>query len=225
MADGCYEVEQLAEIAVLSEGDARRAHLTHCPRCRARLAEYESFLRFPSEVAGADVQDADRRLAEVLATEIASRARCSDASFLGRIAARVSLPRSYRAWGVAAVVVIAGVITLSLLGRHSGERVLRGHAPASGTSAVTLLAPEKMADQIVLRWRKQSQADAYIIRLYHADLTDLARFGPIIDTVLVLHAGEVAGLAPADAVLGWSVSALRGGDEIAASPIDPLRVP
>ena len=59
----CPAVETLAELAALPPGDPRRRHLDTCPRCQARLATYEEFLRAEPAGSGPRVDAALARLA------------------------------------------------------------------------------------------------------------------------------------------------------------------
>ncbi len=65
MTPDCIPDEALAAFVAPGARDARREHLAGCPRCRARLASYLSFLQ-AEDVAGADPDDAGARLAALL---------------------------------------------------------------------------------------------------------------------------------------------------------------
>ncbi|MCB9513646.1 MAG: hypothetical protein H6694_04950 [Candidatus Latescibacteria bacterium] len=62
MADSCPTVEVLADLAALPADDPRRRHVQDCPRCRARLLDYQDFLAGGAPVSAASLEDALDRL-------------------------------------------------------------------------------------------------------------------------------------------------------------------
>jgi len=91
MTPDCIPDESLAALVAPAARDGMRVHLAHCPRCRARLASFLSFLE-AEDVAGADPDDADARLAAVLRRRQPAGGACRGL----RWAARLAAPRSPR---------------------------------------------------------------------------------------------------------------------------------
>ncbi len=69
MTDRCPSVVEIVELARLPEDDPRRIHLRECPRCRAVLISYRSFMDAGAAEATPGRERARRRLAAVLAAE------------------------------------------------------------------------------------------------------------------------------------------------------------
>jgi hypothetical protein len=238
MTAHCHEPDELAILATLPEGDSRRRHLDRCPRCRALSMSYSEFLHDRSLPEGADPADAEARLTRTFRGEQARRkAANSDgrASFPGSV-----LPRSGRsfhwllpswrrpAFALAVVVMLAGTAYLGwewTLHGH-GPDVLRGGSPSPSVGSpgpsrqTTWLLPVERdpAGHPVLRWRSQPGADGYQVRLFGSDLSDFARIGPQVDTVLVLDPRILPPGAPSTGEIGWQVVAQRQGRPLAASP-------
>jgi hypothetical protein len=181
------------------------------------LASYQDFLRaVPPE--GADLGAADKRLGAFLdAHVVAGRspsARLGGASFIRRMVDwRVSRWRPALAAFAAVAVVVVSVYT------WQARRTEQPHVFRRATTNDFALGPaELLSDKTVrLSWNAYEGADAYEVRLYAADLTDVARLGPLADTEVVVDLARVYPAGKPGTSLYWRVTALAARDEIATS--------
>ncbi len=243
----CVRVEELGDLLELPADDPRRRHVEGCPRCRTLLASYARFLTPGTPPAGARLEQAEVRLTQVLrgALHGSSAAPAGPPASPDRAPARAqgrpgfweqlrelaNAPALRPAWAAVAILVVASVAfsLLDIRGPGRREPVLRGGAPPARTQAVAKpgLLPVAPASGGALRlgWTRVPGAEDYEVRLYSADLAQLAALGPTADTTLVLRPQALpARPRPGETVL-WRVYARRGGDEIAYSPVGMLRVP
>ena len=80
MPHQCPPAEKLAEILALSPSDPARAEIDRCPRCQARVLAFRSFLEPGPLLPEANLPEARRRLASVLAAEEDRRTSGSEAA-------------------------------------------------------------------------------------------------------------------------------------------------
>jgi hypothetical protein len=230
----CLSPSDLEDLRASSERDPRRAHVAGCPRCRALLAEYESFLAARAPASAMDFAAADARLDAFRASHIAPAAEAARAE-------RASNARGGFAWGsllqplrrpLPAFAAAAAVLALvwfgpRLLGLPSGEGVLRGSNTTPPASVLTVRPAARLADgSISLSWNTVANADAYEARFYTLELEEIRRIGPFTETRLQLtpeRAAELFGLKR-ESVL-CQIVALRDGDEIARAPAFALKRP
>lgn len=206
----CPEIEHLAEVMRLPATDPRRRHVDDCPRCRSRAALYQRFLDPGAVPAGADLEDARRRMSAALEREMRNEAgeRRSLFDALRPLFQPVWRPAMGLAGAAAAVLLI--VRLTGGPGAGDGAFVLRDRATTSRAVPV-LLQPVRQADRaIVLRWASAPDADAYQVILFGTDLREKARYAAA-DTFLRVDREQLRALPPS---LFWAVAALRGGDEI-----------
>jgi hypothetical protein len=217
----CIPVEQLAEVAALPANDARRRDAVECPRCRARLAAFSEFVAPTAVPAEARVEDADARLVEALAREMGGALQSSrPAPAPTRRAPRRFAFAPRFAWAAAAAVVVIAGAWLALPRR--GVPVLRGRA---GGVRVEALAPERSGKALVLAWKPFAGAEGYAVRFVSLDLTGLADVPAIDPSRLTLSAGALPAGLPEGARVLWQVVAIRHGDSLATSPLQPVTLP
>jgi hypothetical protein len=200
---------------------------------------YAAFLDPGPAPAGADVEDADRRLAESFRLARTAMSPERDAAGSGTrpatgdrdAAGRRGAGGMRRIWpgplwqpalAFAAIAVASVVLVARLLSPGpAGEGVMRDATVP--VAAPALEEPVNLADGAVkLSWTRHPDADAYRVRLLGPDLAELGQW-EARDTALAIAAADLPqGIAPGS-VVGWRVSALRGGGEIAASSIAPQR--
>ncbi len=224
MNEGCPRLEELAGLLLLDSADPRRMHVDDCPRCRASLAVYQSFLDPGLPPEGTRTSDAHRRLKKIVQraireTPVGSRVGESVTGWRGlfQMAWRPSL-------GVVGIVVVV-LVAFRLAGFPSrpGEdgRIIPRETQGQEATAPVLLEPEFTAGgEIILRWRAAPGADSYEVLLFGADLKERKRLGAGSDSYLRLRPDQLRGngiLSETDSVLFWVVSAKSGGDEIARS--------
>jgi hypothetical protein len=219
MTQRCFEFEELAVVLEQPVDDPRRRHVASCPRCRARMAEYEAFMR--SEVLpGSQPEDAEQRLRAAFDASLARVPRARRASWSERAIAALSAPSARPVWAAAAVVVVAGSLFLWTRTPET-PRVLRGTGSegASGSTFGQLLA-EPQPGRTMLKWSAVPGAEAYEVRLYGTNLVELQVVDAGTDTS-VLVATE---LPPGEVVL-WRVFARAGGRDLAISPVRQFEAP
>lgn len=231
MKQNCPDESVLAALMALETKDPRRAHVNDCPRCQARWLDLELFLEPPPLPAGSDVGDAQARMRHALDQEF-ERARPSAGQRSGGLRHTPwfgSLWHPRAAWGLAGVLVVGGLAYFALrdgpLG--TGPDVLREEpsTTASGSRAPLMLeAPSLRAGELVLRWSRVHEADAYEVHLVGDDLNEVLVLGPLSDSTVVVKPGRVPGFESGH-ILGWRVVALRAGDEIARSGAGTLALP
>lgn len=240
----CYPVEALADVDGWAADDPRRRHLADCPRCRARLAEYRSFVAAVAP-SGADPDDADRRLTAFLVRAAAGEAGLSAA---GRadgptpgpaagpaVSPEVRLParrprRPLRVpfWRptLAAAAVVVGLLgiwrAVDTGWQGGGERVLRGESPAPAAAPILQPVSALPDGRWQLAWSAVEGADGYTVVLHAADLTEVARLEAGTWTTLALARPPAASSPPGRAPSLWRVVARRGGDTLASSALAAL---
>lgn len=232
----CYPVEALADIDGLAADDPQRRHLADCPRCRARLAEYRSFVAAVAP-PGADPDDADRQLTAFLVRAAAAEGMVPAA---GRAAGRAAEPavrppagrsrgpRRVLLWrpALALAAVIVGVLgvwrAVDPGWTGSGARVLRGDSPALAAAPVLQPVSTLPDGRWRLAWSAVEGADGYTVVLHAADLTEVSRLEAGARTTLVLDRPSAATSPAGRAPSLWRVVARRGGDTLARSGLAPL---
>lgn len=225
MAESCPTVEVLADLAALPADDPRRRHVQDCPRCRARLLDYQDFLAGGAPVSAASLEDALDRL------DAALRDATADPGPAPALPRREALPLRpvWRATlALAAVLLLAVAVTPLLrdaLDRGGPRELrLRGQTP---TVALALQPARWTADgALVLGWSPVPGADAYTVHLLDAALNPLGARDAGAGTQLTLDAAALRALLPDGGdFMVWQVEALSGGDPLAMSPPESLVLP
>ena len=196
--DRCIPMEALGTLDALSPDDPMRRHAETCPRCSAAMTAYREFLRAESP-RGADVHDADRRLARFITERVEGVAQTQSARF------RWPVMR----WAVAAAVVVVGATIVAKQMDRSDGTVLRGDERVE----LSTLAPRTLADgSVELSWDAVPDADRYQVTLLRKDLTEVARMVATTELRATLDRASL----PSEAV-SWQVSAFREGAVIVES--------
>ncbi len=192
--DRCIPMEALGTLDDLGADDPIRRHVNECARCGTALAAYHEFLRADSP-RGADVADADRRLASFISERIEGVEKAS-----------VRTPRfhfpTFR-WAVPVAVVVVGAVIIARQMDSSDRVVLRGDERVE----LSVQAPRTLADgSVEFSWSAVPDADAYQVILLRDDLTEVARMVPTHELRATL---DRSGFPP-DAAR-WQVAAFREG--------------
>jgi hypothetical protein len=227
MKHKCVDHSELAAISRLPRDDPRRQEIDECPRCTARLAQFQEFMAGHVPPEG-DAEAADAHLAgfmnEVFDQKLAgeepspgTQERTGFFEWLGRLLS----PRPALAGAAALIVVIAAVAIWRPW--TADQPVLRSDDPAGHDTVVTRPYAVATDGSILLSWEPVEYADGYRVRIRTQELAELAVFGPIPATSYTLERGSLPAGAP-DAVW-WEVIATRGGDEIARSQPSVVRFP
>lgn len=252
MTERRIEPEELEDLTGLEPGDPRLREADSPPRVRAVVRAYRDFLA-PGEVPGdARVADAEARLRNVLEREIgvplgdddtashpwgervgpsagAGREPSSGSPGLSGWFRRAMLPRGFRsALAVAGLIVVSGTVWIAMdRGHEGGDPIMRGDGPTATEDVLTPKpVPERLDDGSVrLEWSSSGEADRYAVIFLAADLEELARVENLPEPRLELSPGALpAGLRSGREVL-WLAVALRGIDEVARSPAQPITIP
>lgn len=237
--DRIREVSDIAELAHLDETDPRRVEAMRSPRTRALLATYQDFLEQPpaEPLPGANLLDADRRLAEALDRELAL-----PAAVVGEPGAATTEPRRALkdeprrgllellfapalrpAFALAAVVLVAGAVWMGTSQRRTpaDEPVMRGDAAGSFRAQIQSQAEGRAT----LTWTTVTGADHYELRFYAQDLSERGRVDLGPETRVELLAGQLpVGLLSGEVML-WQAFAMKGQDVLAESPTATIRLP
>jgi hypothetical protein len=232
MKPECIPVEQLERVASLPAGHAGRAHLDACDRCQAMLLLLREFTT-PSAQPEADVDAVDARLRSIVDGVFGQPGAAVADGDTGAAAPSpkvlpLPLPRAAtRPWHLqpGALAFAAGLVivsALAVIALRPGHVLMRGSEPAGAPRA---LEPVRTSDGERLAWTRQAGADAYRVLLFDRGMTEIARLGPVADTLLVLeHANLPSGVRSGDR-LGWQVEALAGGDVQARSRVRAVVAP
>jgi len=228
----CYPVEALADVDRWAADDPRRRHLADCPRCRARLAEYRSFVAAVAP-SGADPDDADRRLTAFLVRAAADERMAAAAGPAASPEVQLPARRPRRPlrvpfWrpALAAAAVVVGLLgiwrAVDTGWQGGGERVLRGESPAPAAAPILQPVSALPDGRWQLAWSAVEGADSYTVVLHAADLTEVSRLEAGTRTTLALARPPAASSPPGRAPSLWRVVVRRGGDTLASSALAPL---
>ena len=211
----------LDALAGLPADDPRIAKLASHER--AQLAAFREFLREPTDLPAEELADADHRLGEALddAMGLGARARSprvAAAPSLGERFAGWFTPAARPVWVMAAVLVVVGALWFSQT--RIGEPVMRG----AGNSAIAVESRASAAG-IELSWVAVAPGDRYEVRVFGADLNEIARLDAGTDTRFTLTVSMLGDPLGSGDRVSYQVVALRDGDEVARSRTTGLTLP
>ncbi len=224
----CIEPEELEETLALPEDDPRRGHLATCPKCRALVGSHALFL----SAEGGDephVRKADAQL-----TAFRERMLGLDPAGAAPAPARQAksppgpwwqallAPAARPAWAFAAIAVLAGAVVLW----NS-----RGPAPGTPTTLrggtaepMRLHPPDYRPDGgVEISWEPFAGADHYEVRFFSTALTELGRCPAVTSNSARITSSGLPRDSTHIGVVLYRVFALRGGDEVAQSPVGTLQ--
>jgi hypothetical protein len=121
----------------------------------------------------------------------------------------------------AAAVVIAAVFVWNARGPQEG--VLRDDAAVS--QPFSLQEATVGADAIRVTWTAMAGADAYQVRIYGPDLSEIYRHANVGETSAVIDRSVLPAGLPPTLDLTWRVYALAHGDVIEVSAPGSIRTP
>ncbi len=235
MDSTCYRTDELGDLCHLDDSDPRLAHARICPRCRSLLIAVRSFQEAHDAPPGACPDEADRRLAAVVAQELdrwegqpgASEQSAPHRPSAGRGGAWSKLwaPALRPAWGIAALAVIALGVAVLQPGPPD-EEAIRGERgqPSVGPELLPVTRPDP--ESILFQWRAVADADRYEVRFFDPGLNLLLTQPAGTDTLLRVPAERLRTASPAAGKrLLWQVVALRHGDHISVSPPGGFELP
>jgi hypothetical protein len=212
----CPDIEEIARLLLGAAGDDTRRHVDACARCSALALQYAAFLRAaPAE--GADVADAEQRLAAFIADRI--EAAPSSAREKRPVPRRWFdlAPRRGFMLAAAAVAVVVTALVVMRGAFAPDDMILRGSAVGTQLPTYTVAAN----GSIPLVWEPVVGADSYRITILGENLDELTEIGPIT--------GNVYEFKPAEHAIGvgryfWEVTALASGDSVGSAGPAPLFV-
>ncbi len=224
----CIDIAEMLDVLELPPNHPQRLHLEECPRCASLLASLKTFLDISIVPAGADLENADRRLSEAVEKRIvrARRVRADRPALREPRPSAVVLDyfrrRLLRPIMAVAVIAIVWVgVRMAVQTPHvpSRPRTLRGETAPAEQEPV-LDGPRFLAGGgLHLSWRSVERAQTYRVVFYRADMSEVASWETGPDSHLLLDAATIEPLAEKREPLFWGVTALRGPDEISRSPI------
>jgi hypothetical protein len=227
---GCVDADVIELVLRLPEDHPRWRHLRECPRCRALLDSYRSFVDGQSDVAVAELETADARIGLALAHAIgvAPRARVAAAS------ATRSLWLEWLTQPAVRPAMAAVALGLALLAAALWPRTTERHSatlppppvavetPAADdvtatAGTIAIREPRFGADGVALSWQPWPGADRYEVRLYSGGLQPLW-LSPTVDTTMFIARGELPSRATGQ-TLQARIYAYAGTSAVSASPM------
>jgi len=195
-------MEELEKIPALSSDDPRRIDAERCPRCAARLAALRLFNDLSRPAPGADPEDAERRLKELLAP-----------GRLPRNGRRRILSRRWWLLVPAAAVVLLMFVLPRDASKHASPPVLRGETQLS--SALPRGEGGWTADgSLDLSWPPFDGAEQVEVVFFALDLAEIARVPAPDGTSLHLEAADLPPTLRQRKAVFWSAIAIGEGHPI-----------
>ena len=228
MNSDCPRIEDLAGIAELGPGDPRRRHLDGCPRCQARLAGYQEFMRGAGECDQDQLDAAVDLLGAKLDREILGRHEDA-APERGRSIFSFQSPYVRGALALAACVLLFFALfglrdRTERDGRAPGDILLRSGETTPPEGSILLDEPRYPADGgVELSWRPLPDADMYVVKILNAELDQVADVPAGSAGSLVLESARLHELVSGAGAYAWIVIALSEGEEIARSRASSFR--
>jgi hypothetical protein len=231
MTPGCIEPDVIELVLRLPQDHPRWRHVRDCPRCRALLDSYRSFVEGRSDVAVAELEAADARIGMALARAIGQAPRAAVAA----VGARRPLWLEWLMQPAVRPAMAAVALGLALLAAALWPRATERHSstlPAPSPVAVETPAPDDVtatagtlsiretrlgADGVALSWQPWPGADRYEVRLYSGGLQPLW-LAPTADTTMFIARGELPSQAPGR-TLQARIYAYAGTSALSSSPL------
>jgi anti-sigma-K factor RskA len=218
--DRCIAVEEFGDLAKRDAGDPRRAHVEECARCRAGYLNYLSFMGAAGDDANPTLSAARRPLDQLIERE--SRKLVAGTP-------RHGVTRLFRSWRFRGFVLVpaacAAVLIMYVATRpqneSSEEPLLRSMAPAA---SITLGETAIGADgSLRLAWLPAADATGYQVAVYAGSLRPVYQSPVGEGTETVIPPGALRSVDPGKTALLWRVTAYRGADVVARSPVGVIR--
>jgi len=223
MAGQCIKREELGQLLETGPADPRYRHVAECPRCRAELAMYRSFLAGNPELADTTREE---RLAERMHRIIQDSAATGGSSFApdptGRRFLRFGPRQSI--WALAAVLVL--FVAINRLPSLTGDPVirLRSSAPGAGAALAPVVKAAGETGDLLLVWTPQPGADSYRIEILGSDLSVLRREAVAGAESFPVSSRMLNQLSSRSPALLWRVTALAEGRVLAVSSPQALDI-
>lgn len=214
----CPPLEEFEELAALEMADPRRVHLENCPRCRARLTAFRSFMEMKPLPVGVRMDDARRHLTEAIRREAASPLQWTLPRRPSTSWFRFARPIWRPVVGFASALLVVGIFLQVTRDRGADyPPVLRDVGTPQAARALPVGAVLDNGS-IQLRWRSIPAAEGYRVLFYGVDLAELLRLEAGSDTTLNVPYEQVARLGAPGSSVFWRVAALQNGDAVSLSP-------
>lgn len=221
----CLAADRIGQAAGLPPDHPWSRHVHECPRCSALLLQYRDFIAAADVPAGAQPEDAARRLSDTIAAlaaddvaPVAASPRPRSASVLERLAAWWAAPALRPAMALAVIALVAAG-WWSLRPRTAQEDTLRG-----GSAAEPMIELRAMAagdEALVLGWSAVPGASTYAVTLLGASLDVRAELPLTADTTTSLERALWPESAPGE-TLYVRIDALHEAQLVAISSLHPI---
>jgi hypothetical protein len=216
----CIDSEGIADVVELPADHPTRRHVEDCPRCRNLLRSYQKFVS-AEPVAGAGIADAHHTLDALIASKVGKRSA-------------VTRPSSMRLAGVfrgflrpaplVAAAAVCALVTVVVWQQSRGPESLRLRSqPTSQTSGLPP-ADVRPDGSIHLSWAAVPGADAYQVRIYGPNFTEIYRHPSVAETSVVIDRSSLPSDLPPQLDVLWRVYALQTGDVIGTSEPGSIRI-
>jgi len=212
----CFDVERVADVAALPADDPLRRHAEACPRCRNLLRSYLSFMD-AAPVDGFTIEGARGKLDALIDAQVGAGAASGSSRFSLFLR---GLTRPVPALATVAVVVVAAVVVWQ---QARGPQSVNLREPPVATYMTLAPADVRSDGSIHLSWNPYPGADAYQVRVYGPDLTEIYRSAPVSEPSAVIDRSALPSDLPLTLDLMWRVDALQGGDVIYTSTPGSIR--
>ena len=226
MTGSCPPLELLAQLDRLGDDDPNHNHVRGCPRCRANLAAYRSFLDPPELGSEALLDDANQVLSGFLRNAIGDPSPPSlpgaDAAaprWTDTIRRVLSGLGAHPARALAPLGALLGIlfVVFHLQGNET-EILLRD---GESTTGFTASIQAGGSEGFVVSWPPQAEPLDYAVVLYDLDFSTRGRVSAGTDSSVSVRWAEILRPGESDPELFWRVVGSRNGDEIVRSPLRP----
>lgn len=220
METRCIDSERIADVVELAADHPTRRHVEDCPRCRNLLRSYQKFVS-AEPVAGAGIDDARRTLDALINSKVGKRSAATRPSSM-RFAH--GLRGFLRPAPLVAAAAVCALVAIVVWQQSRGPESLRLRSqPTSQTSGLPP-ADVRPDGSIHLAWPAVSGADAYQVRIYGTNFTEIYRHPNVAETSVVIDRSSLPADLPPQFDLLWRVYALQNEDVIEASEPGSIRI-
>jgi hypothetical protein len=224
MDANCPPIEMFEDLLMGDPDDPRRMHMNDCPRCRARMTAFATFMQIDPLPEGARLEEARRHLTASI-RDVAARRSPSRKAWTPFSWFRISGPIWKPALGLASILLIVGIfLQVGPDRRIETGPVLRDAAPVA-PPGVPLVSGASAGGGVQLRWRAVPSAEGYRVHIYGSDLVELSVLELRADTSITLSPDRLAALASSGKPVIWRVGIVRNGDEVSLTPPATFRLP
>lgn len=238
MNESCIQIDDLARVVALPEGDPGRRHLDNCSRCQSLADMLREFAVSEERPAEAGLEQVDDRqittISDITAVPVTPAAIAKPSHPRESAPAPVPSPaRRRRLWFEFTGRQLVGAAMALLVVNTVGMVIWRAKTPAkpeltfpsSGAPGFFTQSVEEMPGVVVLKWSKVRRATAYRVIFRDPSLRVLGGLAPTGTTYFRLESWTLPTGLKHGRTVGWEVEALAGNDLLMVSSTRALRVP